>query len=157
MNHLNLHAIDLAVIFATRCLLVALFLPFSALDKLLNFDQAVHQASQIGVDTKYAITLIIGAFCVEVIMSVGVVTGLFDRMAALLMALYCMATAMLWKQFWKADFRLKGESRGREVFWDFCKNLSVAGGFLIVTFGLDSSSAHQFLEHPWASTNPYGH
>ena len=34
------------IVLATRCLLVVLFLPFSALDKIFNFRQAVGQCAQ---------------------------------------------------------------------------------------------------------------
>jgi putative oxidoreductase len=72
-------------------------------------------------------------------MSLAILTGIADRLAAFILAGYCVVTAMLWKQFWKApDFRLKGDSRGREVFWDFLKNLALAGGFLLLAFGTTS-------------------
>ncbi|MBZ9889209.1 hypothetical protein LB559_14805 [Mesorhizobium sp. BR1-1-3] len=52
------------------------------------------------------------------------------RLAALILAGYCLVTALLWKQFWRRpDFRLKGRSEARDVFWDFLKNLALAGGF----------------------------
>jgi len=38
--------LSILVAFAVRCLLVGLFLPFSALDKVLNFGDAVDQATQ---------------------------------------------------------------------------------------------------------------
>ena len=38
--------LNIFVAVAARVLLVALFLPFSALDKLLNFKQAVGQAAE---------------------------------------------------------------------------------------------------------------
>ncbi len=64
-------------------------------------------------------------------MSLAILTGVADRFAALVLAVYCLMTAVLWKQFWKAgDLRLQGRSRGRETFWDFLKNLAVAGRLL---------------------------
>jgi putative oxidoreductase len=156
MNWLTTSFLDWGAVFATRCLIVLLFFPFSAMDKVLNFAQAVGQAAQIGVKKQVAIALICAGLCIEVIASIGVLTGVFDRMAALVLALYCIATALLWKQFWKTtDFRLKGFSKGRDVFWDFFKNLAVAGGFLMLAFGPNVSSVHQFFQQPWASTHPY--
>ena len=38
--------LSMVVVFAARALLVMLFLPFSALDKILNFKQAVGQAAE---------------------------------------------------------------------------------------------------------------
>jgi len=141
---------------ATRCLLVMLFFPFSALDKILNFRDATTQAAQAVPRPTYARLLICIGLCVEVLMSLAVITGVADRLAAFVLAGYCIVTALLWKQFWRAaDFRLKGPSRGREIFWDFLKNLAVAGGFLVVTFGVDAAAARSFLNHPWSSTHPY--
>jgi putative oxidoreductase len=145
-----------AVVFAVRCLLVLLFLPFSALDKWLNFEAAVAQAAQATRSRALARLLVVGGFCVEVVMSLGVLTGVFDRLAALILALYCIVTALLWKQFWKApDFRLRGASRGRELFWDFWKNLAVAGGFLLLAIGTNAATARRFWHDPLGSTHPY--
>jgi len=144
------------VAFAVRCLLVGLFLPFSALDKVLNFKQSMAQASLAIANRAFAIVLIAGGFCIEVLMSLAVLTGIADRLAALILAGYCLVTALLWKQFWsKPDFRLKGENSGRDVFWDFLKNVALAGGFLLLTFGPDASGVEQFLHHPLASSHPY--
>ena len=119
--------------FAIRCLMVGLFLPFSALDKVLNLKLAISQASQAIPNRVFASLLIAGGFCVEVVMSLAVLTGVADRLAALILAGYCLLTALLWKQFWtKPDFRLKGASNGRDVFWDFLKNAALAGGFLLL-------------------------
>jgi putative oxidoreductase len=144
------------VAFAIRCLLVGLFLPFSALDKVLNFRAALDQASQATPNRVFAIPLIAGGFGIEVVMSLAILTGVADRLAALILAGYCLITALLWKQFWhKPDFRLKGASNGREVFWDFLKNFALAGGLLLLTFGSNATGVGQFLLHPLASSHPY--
>src|ERR1700677_3618897 len=104
------------IIFIARCLLVMLFLPLSALDKVLNFEQAVGQASQATPAKSLATILIFGGLGVEVFMSLAILTGIADRLAALILAGYCVVTAMLWKPFWRtSDFRLRGVSRGREM------------------------------------------
>ena len=132
-----------------------LFLPFSALDKVLNWKAALGQASQ-GAPKAVAPLLILCGLGIEVFMSLGVLTGVADRLAALVLAAYCIATAVLWKQFWRtADFRLQGPSQGREVFWDFLKNLAVAGGFLMLTFGTTAQGVAGFVAHPLASSHPY--
>ena len=139
-----------------RCLLVMLFLPFSALDKLLNFPQAVAQAAEAVPRRGLAVALIVAGFGTEVVMSAAVLTGVADRLAACVLAVYCLATAVLWKPFWKtADFALRGTSHGRDLFWDFLKNLSLAGGFLLLGLGTDAVHANAFLEHPFASSRPY--
>ncbi len=144
------------VIFAARCLLVALFLPFSALDKLLNHGAAVDQAAR-AAPRPLARALVVAGFGVEVFMSLAVLAGVADRLAAVVLAIYCVITALLWKQFWTiADFRLSGPSRGRDTFWDFLKNLAVAGGFLMLAFGSTAQGVADLIAHPLASSNPYG-
>jgi putative oxidoreductase len=148
--------IGVLIEFAIRCLLVCLFLPFSALDKVMNFKLAISQASQAIPNRVFAGLLIAGGFCIEVSMSLAILTGIADRLAGLILAAYCLITALLWKQFWtKPDFRLAGPSDGREVFWDFSKNAAVAGEFLILALGPNGSGAQQFLRHPLASSLPY--
>ncbi len=148
--------LSIFIVFLVRALLILLFLPFSALDKILNFKQALHQASQAVSSRALGTCLIIAGFGVEVVMSLAILTGVADRLAAFILASYCVATAMLWKQFWRTpDFRLKGVSSGREVFWDFLKNLALAGGFLLLAFGTDPAGVQRFLAHPLGSTHPY--
>jgi putative oxidoreductase len=148
--------LSILAVFAARCLLVMLFLPFSALDKILNYKAALGQAAQIMPTRLIATTLILAGFGIEVLMSLAILTGIADRLAAFILAGYCLCTALLWKQFWKSpDFRLQGASHGREAFWDFLKNLALAGGFLLLAFGTDASGVRRFLHHPLASTHPY--
>jgi putative oxidoreductase len=148
--------LSVLVVFFSRCLLVLLFLPFSALDKLLNARQAVDQAATATHSRSLATVLIGAGFVVEVVMSLGILTGVADRLAAVMLGGYCVITALCWKQFWKApDFRLKGASQGRDTFWDFLKNLALAGGFLLLAFGATASGVRRFLDHPLASSHPY--
>jgi putative oxidoreductase len=147
---------SLWIVLAVRCLLVALFLPFSALDKILNSKEAIDQCGQAIRSRPLATALIAAGFAIEVLMSLAILTGILDRLAAFILAGYCMLTALLWKQFWRApDFRLKGESRGREVFWDFLKNFALAGGFLLLALGSDAAGARRFWNHPFSSSHPY--
>src|SRR5579863_5484392 len=122
-----------------------LFLPFSALDKILNFRAAVSQAAEATAAGRLAVLLIVFGCGIEVVMSLAILIGIADRLAALILAGYCLLTALLWKQFWKApDFRLQGPSRGREIFWDFLKNLALAGGFLVLAVGTDADAVRHF-------------
>ena len=75
--------LTIVVAFAARALLVMLFLPFSALDKLLNFKAAVGQADEATSSRMLATVLIFAGFCVEVLMSVAILTGIADRMLLL--------------------------------------------------------------------------
>lgn len=147
---------DLVVTFLARLSLILLFLPFSALDKVLNFDEAIAQAKLAVSSAVVAKVLILLGLFVEVIMSLGVITGVCDRLAAFILAGYCAVTALLWKPFWRQpDFSLSGQSSGREMFWDFLKNFAVAGGFLMVTFGPNAGAVGDFLHAPFSSTHPY--
>lgn len=148
--------LNVFVTFAVRGLLVALFLPFSALDKVLNFEQAVHQARDAIPNRLMASVLICGGFAIEVVMSAAILIGILDRLAATVLATYCIVTALLWKQFWVgANFRLKGASASREVFWDFLKNLALAGGFFLLAFGGNAAGVQRFFADPFASSHPY--
>src|SRR5277367_4655739 len=141
---------------AIRIVLVLLFFPFSALDKIFNFRGAVAQAREAAPSKAIAVGLIVVGLGVEIFMSIGVVTGLADRACALILAGYCGVTALLWKQFWKpGDFWTSNTGQGRSVFWDFLKNFALGAGFLLITFGTDARSATQFLAHPMVSSHPY--
>lgn len=148
--------LSVLVAVAVRVLLVGLFLPFSALDKILNARQAVRQAAQAVPNRMLAVLLVASGFIIEVVMSAAILTGVMDRLAAFILAGYCLVTALLWKQFWnKADFHLKGASNDRDVFWDFLKNVALAGGFLLLAFGTDAAGVQNFIHHPFASSHPY--
>ena len=144
------------VALAVRYLLVCLFFPFSALDKIINFNGAVGQAQEMVPSRGVAVSLIAIGLCVEILMPIGILTGTADRLAAFIMAGYCGVTAILWKQWWKpGDFWTSGNSQGRNLFWDFLKNFSLAGGFLLLAFGLHAGDAEAFVSHPFGSSHPY--
>jgi len=147
--------LSIAIAAATRMLLVALFLPFSAADKIFNFGGARSQAGLV-VPAALTTPLVLAGLFVEVVMSLGVLTGVADRLAAAVLALYCGLTALGWKQFWKpGDFFKPGESVARNLFWDFWKNLALAGGFLLIAFGTGASDVRSFFDNPLSSTHPY--
>ena len=139
---------------ATRYLLVVLFFPFSALDKILNFKGAVAQAREMMPTQGAATLMLMAGLATEILMPIGILTGIADRLAAFIMAGYCMMTAILFKRFWATgDFWAGGDSKGRGLFWDFLKNFSLAGGFLLITVG--SLTVSSFLHDPFSSTHPY--
>lgn len=137
--------------------LVVLFMPFSALDKVIGFQGAVRQAQEVFKPRPLAVAVLLCGLAIEVIMSLGIVTGVADRLAALVMAAYCAATAVLYKRFWApGDFwATAGDSKGRALFWDFLKNLSLGAGFLLIVVGTNGSGLRPFLAHPLASSHPY--
>lgn len=144
------------VVLIVRYLLVVLFLPCSALDKIVGFEGAVRQAQEVFKPRPLAVAVLMCGLAIEVIMSLGVVTGFADRMAALVLAAYCAATAVLYKRFWSpGDFWASGDSKARNLFWDFLKNLSLGAGFLLIVIGTNGSGLRPFLSHPLASSHPY--
>ena len=148
--------LSVTLMLALRICLVILFLPFSALDKTLNFSGAVQQAKQVVASDTMAKALILVGLGVEVFMSLGIVTGVADRAAAFVLGGYCAVTALLFKQFWKpGDFWQKGQSKGRDLFWDFLKNFSLAAGILLITFGTVAPDVPHFFDAPFSSTHPY--
>jgi putative oxidoreductase len=137
--------------------LVLLFLPFSALDKIFGFDHAVRQAQERVKPRPLAIAMIAAGLAVEMICTLGVVSGVADRACAFVIAGYCALTALLYKQFWTpGDFWRDPDGRARGLFWDFLKNLSLGAGFLLIVVGTDGSGLLPFLAAPLASTHPYG-
>ena len=144
-------------VFIVRSGLVMLFLPFSALDKILGFNHAVGQAQQMFTARPVAVALILSGLALEVFCTLGVVSGIADRASAFIIAGYCAATAVLYKQFWaQGDFWSDPDGKGRSLFWDFLKNLSLGAGFLLIVVGTDGSGLATFLLHPFASSHPYG-
>ena len=121
-------ALSVVFAFAARLLLVLLFLPFSALDKVLNFRGAEAQAADAVGANFFATTLVILGLMIEVFMSLGVLTGVADRAAAFVLAGYCGVTALLWKQFWApGDFWRAADGKGRALFWDFPQEFRARG------------------------------
>jgi putative oxidoreductase len=148
--------LSIAIEAAIRYLLVSLFFPFSALDKILNFRGAVRQAQELVPAEKPAEALIAAGLCVEILGPLAILTGKLDRLAGFVMAGYCGVTALLWKRFWKKDdFWAPGQSEARDVFWDFLKNFALAGGFLLIAFGTRAEPEGSFWTNPLASSRPY--
>ena len=137
--------------------MVMLFLPFSALDKILSFDHAVKQAQQVFRPRGLAVAVLMAGLFIEIVCCGAIVFGIADRAAAFVVAGYCAATAVLYKQFWKpGDFFADPGGKGRTLFWDFIKNLSLGAGFLLLIVGTDGSGLQPFLHAPFASSHPYG-
>ncbi|MHB8723704.1 MAG: DoxX family protein [Steroidobacteraceae bacterium] len=149
-------SIESVVEFVVRVGLVILFLPFSSLDKIFGFKQAVGQAREIFKHYAIASLILLCGLAIEVFCSCGVVTGVADRACALILAGYCAATAVLYKRFWApGDFWSNANGKGRALFWDFLKNLSLGAGFLLIVIGTDGSGLRPFLQAPLSSSHPY--
>ena len=144
-------------VLVARLMLVALFMPSSVIDKTFGFTHAVRQAQEVFKPRPLAIGAILIGLIVELGCSLGVVTGMADRACAFVIAGFCMLTAMLFKPFWaQGDFWSNPDGHGRSLFWDFMKNLSLAGAFLLIVIGTDGTGLAAFLHSPLASSQPYG-
>jgi putative oxidoreductase len=143
-------------VLAVRLLAVALFLPFSAADKLLNFRGATSQCRTIFAPRALAVLVIMGGLGIEIFASLAIITGFADRLGAAVLAFYCAATGVLFKPFWRpGDFWSKPDGEARSLFWDFWKNLALGGALLLLAIGPDGSHWHDLVSDPLASTHPY--
>ena len=115
----------------TRISLVCLFPP-SALDKIVNRKQAMQQAAS-GPLPDPGLMLDLG-IAVETIAPLLIVAEKRDREAAVVLAGFCAATALLYHQFWTYDDLMAQDqkSEGREHLWEFLKNFGLVGGLMTV-------------------------
>jgi len=136
MNHAVSSMLDgWPVALIARICLVGMF-PFSAVDKIVNRTAALAQARSSFVPAALAPLLLAAGGTLEVMAPVCIVAGWYAEPAALLLALYCVLTALLFHPFWApGDFWRPGASAGRAHFWDFTKNFGLAGGLLLVAAG----------------------
>lgn len=144
-------------VLALRLMTVALFMPFSTLDKLFNFRGAVGQCRTVFAPPALAALVIMAGLGIEVLTSLAILTGFADRLGALVLAIYCASTAVLFKPFWRpGDFWSHADGQGRALFWDFWKNLALCGALLLLAVGPDGSHVRDLLTDPLSSTHPYG-
>ena len=122
-----------------RVLLVCMF-PFSAIDKVVNWDAALKQANSSFLPG--GAVLLVLAMIVEAATPICIVAGWQAQLAAWVLMAFCIATALLYHPFWKGkDFWVQGDSVARNHFWDFTKNLGLAGGLMLVGLGAGFAGA----------------
>lgn len=135
-----------------RLALVVLF-PLSALDKIVNWGAAAKQAGP-GPLTPL---LLVAGILVETIAPVCIVLGWHDRLAAFMLAGFCVVTAVLYHQFWRyRDFWKFRPGEGLEHFWEFLKNLGLVGGLGLVMLAPRTLPLSEVMRHPLASTHVGG-
>ena len=100
-----------------RILISALFL-ISAFNKIFNLDGSMGWMESFGVPG----FLIFPAIVIELILPVLVIVGYQARIAAGILAIFCLATAFIFH----FDFS------GQMQFILFLKNIGLAGGFLFI-------------------------
>lgn len=135
-----------------RICLVSLF-PFSALDKVFNWGSAMKQAGA----TPLAPAMLVAAIVIELVTPACIVTGWHDRLAAFVLAGFCVATAVLYHQFWRfADFWRFRPGEGLEHFWEFLKNFGLVGGIGLIVLAPRTLPVSEIVRHPLASSHVIG-
>ncbi|MDN5849311.1 MAG: DoxX family protein [Nitrococcus sp.] len=138
-----------------RVCLVGLF-PFSALDKVVFWKDALAQTDSSFLPKSSGPPLLVIAIVVEAVAPFCIVFGWHDRIAALILALFCVVTAILYHPFWAfPDFWKPGDSKARAHFWDFLKNFGLVGGLLLIVFAAQLAPAGVVARHPLSSTAVY--
>ena len=123
---------DTLLLIARICLV--LMFPFSAVDKVIHWKDAMVQANSSFLPG--GAVLLLGGMVIETVMPTCIVLQWHAQPAALVLAAYCIVTALLFHPFWrKGDFWADGASVDRQHFWDFTKNFGLAGGMLLVATG----------------------
>ena len=100
-----------------RILISALFL-ISALNKIFNLEGSMGWMEGFGVPG----FLIFPAIAIEVVLPVLVIVGYQARIAAGILAIFCLATAFIF------HFDFSNQTQ----FVSFLKNIGLAGGFLFI-------------------------
>jgi putative oxidoreductase len=135
-----------------RICLVVLF-PFSALDKIVNWGAAMKQAGAM----PFKPAMLAASILVEFATPICIVTGWHDRLAAFILAGFCVLTAVLFHQFWRfPEFWRFKESEGLEHFWEFLKNFGLVGGLGLIVLAPMTLPVSEALRHPLASTHVDG-
>lgn len=120
---------------------------------------AVDQAREIGAEPWIGAGMIVTANLIEAIGSLAVLSGIADRLAAVVLAGYRVATAVLCER-WSAIpghvFRAGSGDLRHASFFNSWKNLAVADGFGFIASGITASSQRELFEAPFASAHPYG-
>ena len=136
----------LALPILARISLVILF-PFSGLDKIVHWDDALKQANSSFL--RGGPLLLIAAIAVEFVTPLCIVLAWHGRLAAFVLAIFCVVTAVLYHPFWKFPGFWTGNNRaGRDHFWDFLKNFGLVGGLLLVVIGGTLIPTPTVIQHP---------
>lgn len=137
--------------FLARFCLVIMF-PLSGYDKIVHWNEAMSQTRGAAIaGTRW---MLIAAIIVEIITPICIILGWYDRIAAFLLAGFCVVTALLYHPFWKFRNFWSKDGEGRSHLWDFLKNFGLVGGLLLLVIGGVPASASQVASHP-LSNAPY--
>ena len=131
-----------------RIALVVLF-PFSGLDKIVNWRSAMKQAG----NGAFAPAMLVAGIAIEFVTPACIVLGWHDRLAAFVLAGFCVVTALLYHQFWRyPDFWRFRPGEGLDHFWEFLKNFGLIGGLGLIVLAPRTLPLSEVAAHPLAST-----
>jgi putative oxidoreductase len=120
-----MNGINDEVILAARLLLAPLFLIFGW-RKLRDFSGTVGQMAQVGL--AMPVLAAAASTFMELPVAFAVAVGAFTRVSAVLMFLYTLGTALIGHHYWT----VKGADQ-LDSMEGFYKNLSIMGGFLLLS------------------------
>jgi putative oxidoreductase len=134
---------------AAKICLVGMF-PVSGYDKIVHWDAAMGQAKASPIPGP-AVLLILG-IAVELLTPLCIVIGWHSRLAAFILAGFCVVTAILYHPFWKfGNYWDPDDLVGRSHFWDFLKNFGLAGGLGLLLIAGAPLPATTLIAHPLTS------
>ena len=133
-NSTLVHPTDMCLLFG-RLLLSLLFLQEGAA-LAINLDAAIEAMGKLGVIAPVVIATIV----LQLIAGLAIALGLFTRLGAVCLGLFCMATAMLFH----TNFANHNE------LLHFEKDLAIAGGmFVLVVIGAGKLSLDTLVQRHW--------
>lgn len=108
-----------------RIMLAALFIP-AGFSKIGGFDGVVGYISSVGLPLPQAGAAL--AILVELVLGIALLVGFKTRLVALLIALFTLAAAFFFHNYWG----MPADKAGMQqiMFW---KNIAIAGGLLAFT------------------------
>lgn len=120
-----------ALLVLARIFIVWIF-PFSFLDKIINWDNALKQATSSWLPG--GPILLILAMAVELLTPPMIVFRFYDGVAAFVLAGYCAVTGTVYHAFWSYPRFWSPQSEGYPHIWDFFKNFGLVGGLIFVMY-----------------------
>jgi putative oxidoreductase len=115
---------DDALILVARVLLMTLFV-MTGWQKLSGFGATVAYMKTTGVPSPALATVV--SIIVEFFFAIGIILGVYTRVLAWVFVAFTLGTALLGHRYWM----LQGAAR-HENFLNFFKNVSIAGGLLLL-------------------------
>lgn len=106
-------------------ILLALMFVTSGFDKLTGFDGTVGYIASRGLPMASVVAVL--TILVELVGGLAIVFGLYTRWAALALAIFTLLAAVIFHNFWAVP-----EAQKMMEQISFLKNLSVAGGMLVL-------------------------